>query len=227
MDAAPDGLLIRWRRGRQHSWWAADRGQIDRSWAWRPGDWSDYAKTPVLEIRPGLKWSGAALGFGHVASLGEIRDVKKITGTDTLFQIEVPVELVLLAKAPAAARPALAKVLARVVTALAAGAAEGTRFAVHLCLGDMNNRAFGTMTDVSPLVLLANAVLESWPAARWRSCTRRSPRLTRQVAKLLGDLVARVERGPRSSKWDLAPMASPGAGSGPVRSGLIRQSSWL
>ena len=100
------------------------------------------------------------------ASLGEIREVKKITGPDTLFQIEVPVELVLLAKAPVPARPALARYLARAVTAMAAGAAPGTRFAVHLCLGDMNNKAFGTMSDVSPLVLLANAVMKAWPAGR-------------------------------------------------------------
>ena len=100
------------------------------------------------------------------ASLGEIRGVRKVTGPDTLFQIEVPVELVLLAKAPAAARPALAKFLARAVTGMAAATAPGTRFAVHLCLGDMNNKAFGTMTDVSPLVLLANAVMKTWPAGR-------------------------------------------------------------
>jgi hypothetical protein len=100
------------------------------------------------------------------ATLAEIRDVKVVTGNDTLFQIEVPVELVLLAKAPAAARPTLARVLARTVTGLAAATAPGTRFAVHLCLGDMNNRAFGTMTDVGPLVLLAHAILARWPADR-------------------------------------------------------------
>ena len=100
------------------------------------------------------------------ATLAEIRDVTGIAGPTTLFQIEVPVELVLLAKAPAASRPGLARLLARTVTGLAAGTAEGTRFAVHLCLGDMNNRAFGTMDDVKPLVLLANAILRSWPAGR-------------------------------------------------------------
>jgi hypothetical protein len=100
------------------------------------------------------------------ATLAEIRDVSTITGPSTLFQIEVPAELVLLAKAPAAARPALAKLLAKTITGLAAAAAAGTRFGVHLCLGDMNNRAFGTMTDVSPMVLLANAVLRGWPEGR-------------------------------------------------------------
>ena len=83
--------------------------------------------------------------------MAEIRDVKTVAGPDTLFQIEVPVELVMLTKAPAVARPAMASCWP-VDDDLAAGTAAGTRFAVHLCLGDMNNRAFGTMTDVSPLV---------------------------------------------------------------------------
>lgn len=100
------------------------------------------------------------------ATLTEIRDVGAITGPNTLFQIEVPVELVLLAKAPGPTRPPLAKLLARNVTGIAAAAAAGTRFAVHLCLGDMNNRALGTMSDVSPLVLLANEIARHWPAGR-------------------------------------------------------------
>ena len=100
------------------------------------------------------------------ATITEIRGVGAITGPDTLFQIEVPVELVLLAKAPPPARPALARALARPITKLAAGAPEHTRFGVHLCLGDMNNRAFGTMDDVTPLVLLANAILAGWPEGR-------------------------------------------------------------
>jgi hypothetical protein len=100
------------------------------------------------------------------ATLREINEVGAITGARTLFQIELPVELVLLAKAPPPARPALARLLARSITGLAAAAPVGTRFAVHLCLGDMNNRALATMTDVSPLVLLANAITRSWPVGR-------------------------------------------------------------
>jgi hypothetical protein len=185
----------------------------------KPGDWSDYDKTPQLKIRKGRKLYGASLDFGHVdavrrtfpqfevartaarrtdlvfqqgvpgdfdlamftlgppgalrhrrpfteATLGEIRGVAGISGPETLFQIEIPVELVLLAKAPAPARPGLARLLAKSVTGLAAAAPEGTQFAVHLCLGDMNNRAFGTMTDVGPLVQLSNAITRTWPAGR-------------------------------------------------------------
>ncbi len=100
------------------------------------------------------------------ATLTEIRSVGELTGANTLFQIEVPAELVLLAKAPARVRPTLAKVLAKPVKTLAAASPVGTRFGVHLCLGDMNNHAFGTMTDVSPLVLLATEILRGWPADR-------------------------------------------------------------
>jgi hypothetical protein len=100
------------------------------------------------------------------ATLAEIRDVTTITGPDTLFQIEVPVELVLLTKAPPQARPVMARLLAKSITGLAAATPAGTRFGVHLCLGDMNNRPFGTMTDVSPLVLLASAMLRGWPDDR-------------------------------------------------------------
>ncbi len=185
----------------------------------KPGDWSDYDKTPVMKIRKGHKLYGAALDLGHLdavrssfpdfehtraaagrpdlafqqgvpgdfdlamftlgpvgalrsrrpfteATLAEIRDVKAITGADTLFQIEVPAELVLLAKAPAPARPMMARLFAKSITGLAAATPAGTRFGVHLCLGDMNNRAFATMTDVAPMVLLANAILRSWPEDR-------------------------------------------------------------
>ncbi len=100
------------------------------------------------------------------ATLREIRGVAAITGPETHFQIEVPAELVLLAKAPAASRPLLATRLAKVVTGLAAATPGGTRFGVHLCLGDMSNRAYGKMTDVRPLVLPANAIQRGWPEGR-------------------------------------------------------------
>jgi hypothetical protein len=100
------------------------------------------------------------------ATLVEVREIAALAGPGTLFQIEMPAELVLLARAPAPVRPLLARLLAGGTARLAAGAPPGTRFAVHLCLGDMNNRAFGTMGDVGPLVLLANALAEAWPDGR-------------------------------------------------------------
>ena len=185
----------------------------------RPGDWSDYDKTPVLKIRRGRTLYGANLDLGQVAAVEDsfpafeqaraaigrpdlafqqgvpgdfdlamftlgpvgalrhrrpfteatltgIHRVAAIAGADTMFHVELPVELVLLAKAPAQARPAMARLLARGITGLAAAAPVGTRFGIHLCLGDMNNRAFGTMSDTTPLVLLANAIVRRWPDGR-------------------------------------------------------------
>ena len=48
----------------------------------------------------------------------------------------------------------------------AATASEGSRFGLHLCLGDMNHRALGRLPDASPLVLLATAVAARWPDGR-------------------------------------------------------------
>jgi hypothetical protein len=95
-----------------------------------------------------------------------MHQVYDLLGDDVLFQVEVPAEAVLLARAPGRVRPALAALLARRIGALAQGAPEGARFGLHLCLGDMNHRAFGRVADAAPLVLLANAVAARWPARR-------------------------------------------------------------
>lgn len=100
------------------------------------------------------------------ATVSSIRRIHEQQGADVVFQIEVPAELVLLARAPGPAQPALAAVLARGITAVATGAPAGARFGVHLCLGDMNHKAFGHMTDVAPLVHLANAIVSRWPSGR-------------------------------------------------------------
>src|SRR6185437_10180352 len=92
--------------------------------------------------------------------------ISRMFGDDVLFQIEVPAESVLMARTPSALRPALAALLARRISALAQGAPDGSRFGLHLCLGDMNHCALGRLTDASPLVLLANAVAARWPDRR-------------------------------------------------------------
>lgn len=100
------------------------------------------------------------------STLGSIHAIHRELGDEAVFQIEIPAELVLLARAPARVQPALAALLARGVAGLAAASPAGARFGVHLCLGDMNHKAFGSMTDVSPLVHLANAITARWPSGR-------------------------------------------------------------
>lgn len=100
------------------------------------------------------------------ALLREIRAIHERAGDDVVFQLEVPAELVLVARLPGPAQPAAAGYLATGVAELAGAAPEGARFGIHLCLGDMNHRALGRLRDVAPLVHLANALAARWPTGR-------------------------------------------------------------
>ncbi|SDM23982.1 hypothetical protein [Allokutzneria albata] len=102
----------------------------------------------------------------HDATVREIRQIHAEAGDDVLFQIEVPVELVFMTKAPKLVHGLLSRWLAKKVVAVAAGAPEGTSFGVHLCLGDLNNKALGKMKSAAPLVTLSNAIAAAWPAGR-------------------------------------------------------------
>ncbi|MCP3804706.1 hypothetical protein NLX83_36115 [Allokutzneria sp. A3M-2-11 16] len=109
--------------------------------------------------------------FKHVApfqeaTVRELRQIHAEAGDDVLFQIEVPVELVFMTKAPKPLHGVLSRWLAKKVAAVAAGAPEGTNFGVHLCLGDLNNKALGKMKSAAPLVTLSNAIVAAWPAGR-------------------------------------------------------------
>lgn len=114
---------------------------------------------------------GPAGAFTHRTPFTEstvrtIRAVHEQAGDDVVFQIEVPAELVFVAKMPPPLQRPMALLLGRGITRLVAQAPQGARFGVHLCLGDMNHRALGRMRDVSPLVHLSNAIIASWPSDR-------------------------------------------------------------
>lgn len=100
------------------------------------------------------------------ALVEEISQIRAVFGDDVVFQLEVPVEQVFVTSAPAPARPALAAFLARGLVRLAARAPEGTRFGVHLCLGDLGHKSLARPKDADPTVVLANAVARAWPAGR-------------------------------------------------------------
>lgn len=100
------------------------------------------------------------------ATRREVAAIHETAGDEVVFQIEVPAELIFVARMPPPAQPAMAAYLARGLTELAAAAPAGARFGVHLCLGDMHHRALGRMRDVRPLVHLANAIQARWPAGR-------------------------------------------------------------
>lgn len=101
------------------------------------------------------------------ATVREIAAVHRQAGDDVVFQLEVPAELVFVAQMPRPAQAAMARFLARGITRLARLSPSGARFGVHLCVGDLGNKALGRLgTDVRPMVLLANAIARQWPAGR-------------------------------------------------------------
>ncbi|MGI8625317.1 MAG: hypothetical protein ACR2J5_01920 [Geodermatophilaceae bacterium] len=100
------------------------------------------------------------------ATVAAITRIHRMLGDQAVFQLEAPAELVLLTKLPAPVHPPLARMFGKWLAGVAAASPEGTRFGIHLCLGDMNHRAFGRMKDVSPLVSLTRAIVAAWPARR-------------------------------------------------------------
>ncbi|KAB2352337.1 hypothetical protein [Actinomadura rudentiformis] len=100
------------------------------------------------------------------ALIREINEIAGWGGGDVLFQLEFPVELVMVTTAPAPLRGLAARFLARGMTRLAAAAPPGTRFGVHLCVGDLNHKALKRMKSTAPLVALTNALLRAWPEGR-------------------------------------------------------------
>ena len=100
------------------------------------------------------------------ATLREIRAIHAEGGDDVVFQIEVPAELAFVAQMPPPMRPLVASYMASGICRLARLSPAGTRFGIHLCLGDMNHRAIARLTDVGPVVQLANAIGRGWSAGR-------------------------------------------------------------
>lgn len=106
------------------------------------------------------------LGPFRDATIREMGAIWARGGDQVVFQIEVPIELIMLSKMPGPARSAAAKRFAREILRLVEAAPPGARIGLHLCLGDLNNEAMGNPADAGPLVILANAIMAGWPAGR-------------------------------------------------------------
>jgi hypothetical protein len=100
------------------------------------------------------------------ASVREIAEISRQGGDEVVFQLESVVALVAVAQAEAEAQEAVAGQMAATFIDVAARSPEGARFGMHLCLGDLNHKAYASMSDVRPLVLLANAIVAGWPDGR-------------------------------------------------------------
>jgi hypothetical protein len=121
--------------------------------------------------------SFAAFGFNPVlglrhsrpfedATVVEIAKIHAAAGDEIVFQLEIPIEVEIVNRIPTPVRGVLAKQLARRILKVIRRSPPGTRWGFHLCVGDMNNKAFSRLEDAGTLVMLANALLAGFPAGR-------------------------------------------------------------
>lgn len=114
---------------------------------------------------------GPVEGMRHLpiftdATLRDISRIQESFGRETVFQIEVPAELGAVAMESGTEQRAVAERLAAGIVRLARQAPEGSRFGVHLCVGDLNNKARGRLRDATPLVAMCDALVAGWPEGR-------------------------------------------------------------
>lgn len=100
------------------------------------------------------------------ATASQVSKIVEAGGQDVLFQLETPAALIAVASAAEGTAAETARHIALKLAELPARAPAGTRFGVHLCLGDLNHKALATMPDIAPAVLLANELAAVWPASR-------------------------------------------------------------
>ncbi len=111
------------------------------------------------------------LGLRHVrpfedATVVEIAKIDAVAGNEVVYQLEIPIEVEIVNRIPKPVRDVLAKQLARRILRVIRRSPPGTRWGFHLCVGDMNNKAFSRLEDTTTLVMLANALLARFPADR-------------------------------------------------------------
>jgi hypothetical protein len=84
---------------------------------------------------------------------------------EVVFQLELPVEVSAVYRAPRPVVKALAAAISREV-ALVARRGPDVGYGIHLCNGDMNNKALVRPDDLGPLVEFANSLAKAWPSSR-------------------------------------------------------------
>jgi len=100
------------------------------------------------------------------ATVREITLIQNTAGDDVVFQMEIPIPLILLTRLPRRSQPLAAGRIAAELLKVVRRTRRGTRFGIHLCYGDMNHRSMAEPEDTRPAVLLANSLVKQWPQAQ-------------------------------------------------------------
>ena len=169
---------FRVRRGRRMRWVDLDYLAIfERSWPDFLEFNSSESRTFQVAIPSPAGLAYVAFGMSPArtapnvatfrdATIREISAIHTRANGEVVFQLELPIELKIIARLPLAAREVMAGRLAAEVLRLVTSAPRGARFGLHLCLGDLRQRALADPANAGTAVLLANAIMADWAPDR-------------------------------------------------------------
>jgi hypothetical protein len=100
------------------------------------------------------------------AALAEIRAIHDLADGHALYQLEIPLETVAVAKAPRRQQARVAQSMARRLSEFVAQMPQGAEVMVHLCVGNKNDLPLVDLADVGPLIELSNALWAHWPTGQ-------------------------------------------------------------
>jgi len=93
----------------------------------------------------------------------ECNEIFKIARDDVVFQLEIPLELGFLLKAPMIFRPAVREWAVNNIVSLVRRLDERAIIGIHLCLRYVTN---AVIRNVKPLVKFTNEIVRQWPKSR-------------------------------------------------------------
>jgi hypothetical protein len=97
------------------------------------------------------------------AAVAELTEISSLTEGRVVYQLEIPVETYLVAKAGGRARRSIAARLARRVSQFISATPSGSVWIVHLCVGNPYDKSLITVSDTGPLVDLTDEIYLQWP----------------------------------------------------------------
>ncbi len=92
------------------------------------------------------------------AGVGEVTELHDRFGDELVYQVEAPTVLIGLWSTPAAARPLLARLLARQISGFLTRLPADAKVVLHLCYGDLGHISMVRPDSLKPAVLFLNAL---------------------------------------------------------------------
>lgn len=100
------------------------------------------------------------------AAIEQVDMIRELTNGEAIYQLEIPLETVAVARAPRRLRAAVASSMAQRIREFIGSCPQNSEWIIHLCYGNKHNLPLVSPTDTSPLVELANAISDCWPLGR-------------------------------------------------------------